>query len=102
MKTSRRQFLMTVAATGATLTATTHASAQAKLDEKDPAAVALAYTHDTKKVDGKKFPKHDKGQHCGNCALWQSKPTDAFGNCALFPGKQVDLNGWCSAYAKKG
>ena len=100
MKNSRRQFMMTLAATGAAISAA-RASAQAKLDEKDPTAVALGYVEDTAKVDAKKYPKHDNAQTCVSCALWQSKPTDALGNCPLFVGKQVAAKGWCSAWAKK-
>ena len=101
MMTSRRTFMMTVAATGAAL-AGAQASAQAVLDEKDPAAVGLGYVADTTKADAKKYPKHDNAQHCSACALWGSKPTDKLGNCALFAGKQVHAEGWCSAFAKKG
>ena len=100
MTTNRRTFMLTVATTGALLT-TTRARAQAKLDEKDPQAVALAYVADSSKADAKKYPKHAADQVCSGCALWQSKPTDAFGNCALFAGKQVNAKGWCSAWAKK-
>ena len=99
MTTTRRCFMMTVAA-GAALT-TQRALAQAKLDEKDPQAVALGYVADSSKADAKKYPKHAATQVCSNCALWQSKPTDALGNCPLFAGKQVDAKGWCSAWAKK-
>ena len=101
MTTSRRQFMMTIATTGAALTAATQAMAQAKLDEKDPQAVALGYVADTTKVDAKKYPKHDNTQECGNCVLFQGKVADAAGNCPLFAGKQVATKGWCSAWAKK-
>ncbi len=101
MTTSRRQFMMTIATTGAALAATGQAMAQAKLDEKDPQAVALGYAADTTKVDAKKYAKHDNAQQCGNCALFQGKPADAAGNCPLFAGKQVNTKGWCSAWAKK-
>ena len=100
MKKNRRTFLMTLAATGATLAAAP-ASAQTPVDEKDPTAVALGYVADTAKADAKKFPKHENAQQCNGCALWQSKPTDALGNCPLFAGKQVNAKGWCSAWAKK-
>mgnify|MGYP001809999463 CR=1 FL=1 len=100
--TDRRTFMMQVAACGSLLAAGSQAMAQARLDEKDPQAVALGYVHDTTKADKKKFPKHDNSQKCTNCALWQSKPTDAWGNCPLFAGKQVAGPGWCSAWAKKG
>ena len=101
MTTSRRQFMMTIATTGVALTAATQAAAQAKLDEKDPQAVALGYVADTTKVDAKKYTKHDSTQLCSNCALYQGKPADAAGNCPLFAGKQVAAKGWCSAWAKK-
>jgi len=98
--TNRRVFMMTLAAGTSVLTATA-ARAQAKLDEKDAQAVALGYVADTTKADTKKFPKHTKDQHCGNCQLFQGKPTDAAGGCPLFPGKQVAGTGWCSAWVKK-
>jgi High potential iron-sulfur protein len=98
---TRRVFMMGVVATGAALVSQ-RSHAQAKLDEKDPQAVALGYVADTTKVDAKKYPNHTNAQVCSNCALWQSKPTDAMGNCPLFAGKQVAAKGWCSAYAKKG
>ena len=99
MHTTRRVFMMTVAAGGATLA--TGAPAQAKLDEKDPQAVALGYFADATKVDTKKYPKYAAGQVCTNCALYQGKPTDPWGGCPLFAGKQVAGKGWCTAWAKK-
>ncbi|KQX35480.1 high-potential iron-sulfur protein [Variovorax sp. Root434] len=100
MKSNRRIFMLTIAATGAAASVT-GAFAQARLDEKDPQAAALGYVADSAKADAKKFPKHDNAQLCNGCALWQSKPADAQGNCALFAGKQVNAKGWCSAWAKK-
>ncbi|MFS2203190.1 high-potential iron-sulfur protein [Variovorax sp. Varisp36] len=97
---SRRTFMLTLAATGAAVSAT-GAFAEARLDEKDPQAAALGYVADSAKADAKRFPKHDNAQLCNGCALWQSKPTDTTGNCALFPGKPVSAKGWCSAWAKK-
>lgn len=98
--TTRRTFMMSVAATGAVLT-TTRVLATTTLSETDPQAIALGYVTDTTKADSKKYPKHAASQMCDGCALWQSKPTDALGNCALFPGKQVHAKGWCSAWNKK-
>ncbi len=95
----RRVFLITVAAATATLTS--HAQAQALVDEKDPQAAALGYVADTKRVDAKKYPKHAASQNCTNCALYQGKPADKAGACPLFAGKQVAGPGWCSAWAKK-
>ncbi|MES2888373.1 MAG: high-potential iron-sulfur protein [Pseudomonadota bacterium] len=102
--TSRRVFLMAVAATGATLTAGVQAQAPAAkplIDEKDPQAVGLGYVHDAARVDTKKFPKYAAGQVCANCALYQGKPTDPAAGCVLFAGKNVAGKGWCSAWAKK-
>ncbi|MBN8758727.1 MULTISPECIES: high-potential iron-sulfur protein [Variovorax] len=100
MKSSRRIFMLTLAATGASA-CVTRSFAQARLDEKDPQAAALGYVADSAKADAKKFPKHDNAQLCNGCALWQSKPMEVQGNCALFAGKQVNAKGWCSAWAKK-
>ena len=99
--TNRRIFLMQLAA-GSTALAAAQAQAQAaKVDEKDPQAVALGYVHDTTKADAKKFPKHANDQKCSNCALFQGKPADAAGGCPLFGVQQVAAAGWCSAWAKK-
>lgn len=99
--TNRRVFLMQVAAAGTAMVATGVQAQAAKLDEKDPQAVALGYVADTAKADAKKFPKHTKDQKCNNCALFQGKATDAAGGCPLFGTKQVTAGGWCSAWAKK-
>ena len=100
MNNTRRTFMMTIAAGSAALATAAHA--QAKLDEKDPQAVALGYVADATKTDVKKYPKYAAGQVCHNRALFQGKPADAAGGCPLFAGKQVAGKGWCSAYAKKG
>ena len=93
--------MMAIAAAGAGAGMVTAAHAQAKLDEKDPQAVALGYVADSSKADKKKYPKHTADQACHNCTLFQGKPTDAAGGCALFAGKQVAGKGWCSAWVKK-
>ena len=100
MNDTRRTFLMTLAASGAAFSSA--AQAQAKLDEKDPQALALGYVAEATKADTKKFPKYAAGQNCGSCALYQGKATDAAGLCPLFAGRQVAGKGWCSAWAKKG
>jgi hypothetical protein len=99
MHVPRRTFLITVAAGSAALASP--ALAQARLDEKDPQAVALGYVHDATRVDAKKWPKYAAGQLCSNCALYQAKATDPWGGCPLFAGRQVAGNGWCNAWAKK-
>ena len=99
--TNRRVFLMQAAACGSVLVAARAEAQAAKLDEKDPQAVALGYVADTTKADTKKFPKHTNDQKCNNCALFQGKAADAWGGCPLFGVKQVAGGGWCSAWAKK-
>jgi hypothetical protein len=97
----RRTFMLQVAASGSLLAAGAANAQAARLDEKDPQAVALGYAHDTTKVDRAKFPRHTADQKCTNCALFQGKATDAWGGCPLFGAKQVAGPGWCSAWAKK-
>ncbi|MEO8542980.1 MAG: high-potential iron-sulfur protein [Betaproteobacteria bacterium] len=101
MISNRRVFMMAVAAAGAGAGLMTSAHAQAKLDEKDPQAVALGFVADSTKADKKKYPKHAADQFCHNCALFQGKATDAAGACSLFGGKLVPGKGWCSAWVKK-
>jgi hypothetical protein len=99
---TRRVFMLQVAAGGATaLAGAAHAQAPAKVDEKDPQAVALGYIVDTTKADAKKYPKHSKDQKCVNCALYSGKAADATGPCSLFAGKHVAANGWCASWVKK-
>jgi hypothetical protein len=98
---NRRVFIMQVVAGTSALAAAGAATAQARLEENDPQAVALGYKHDTTKVDKAKFPKHTNDQKCNNCQLYQGKATDPWGGCPLFGAKQVNGNGWCSAWAKK-
>ena len=97
---TRRVFMLTLAA-GTSALAGKASMAQAKLDEKDPQAVALGYVADTTKADTKKFPKHSNDQKCSNCQLFQGKASDATGGCPLFAGKVVAAGGWCSAWVKK-
>jgi len=99
MKNTRRTFFMTLAAGGTLLSSAAHG--QAKVEEKDPQAVALGYLSDATKVDAKKYSKYAAGQVCNNCALYQAKAGEAWGGCPLFAGKQVAGKGWCSAWAKK-
>jgi hypothetical protein len=101
--TNRRQFVVQLSVVGGSAAVGHRAFAQAgpPLPETDPQAVALGYKTDTTKVDAKKYPKHENSQMCGNCSLFQGKPTDAMGGCTLFAGKQVAAKGWCSAWVKK-
>jgi hypothetical protein len=99
MNTTRRTFLITVAAGSTGFALLAHA--QPVLDEKDPQAKALGYVPNATKVDAKRFPKYAAGQNCANCSLYQGKAKDAAGGCPLFAGKQVAAKGWCSAWVKK-
>jgi High potential iron-sulfur protein len=102
MRPTRRTFLMvtSVAVGAAPLCSPAFAQAGSHVEETDDQAAALGYKHDTKKVDGKKFPKHDAQQHCANCSFWQGKPTDAWAGCAMFGRKHIASGGWCTAWAK--
>jgi len=100
MTTTRRLFILATAIGGTAVA--TAARAQARLDEKDPQAVALGYVADATRADAKKFPKYAAGQNCASCALYQGKAGDAAGACPLYAGKQVSAKGWCSAWVKKG
>jgi hypothetical protein len=93
-QTNRRVFMMTLAAGTSALA--TAAMAQAKLDEKDPTAMALGYVADTTKADKKKYAKHDAAQKCSNCQLFQGRPAPPKALPAV-PGKSVAANGWCAS-----
>ena len=71
------------------------------LDEKDPLAVAMAYTHDAKTVDATKIPQYKPGSHCANCIQLQGKEGDKWRPCNLFPGKLVAADGWCKVWVLK-
>lgn len=100
MNGSRRTFVITLAAGSSALALPAYG--QARLDEKDPQAVALGYVAEATKADAKKFPKYAAGQVCTNCTLFQGKAADAWGGCQIFAGKQVAGRGWCTAWIKKG
>lgn len=104
VKTARRTFLRHSFAVAAALplgaiplVARTDDS---RVNEDDPAAVALGYKHDAVTVDATAYPRYAAGQLCENCALYQPG-TEGWGACGVFPGKQVNAKGWCNAYAPK-
>jgi hypothetical protein len=87
-----------------------------RLDENDPDAQALAYTHDAAEVDPQQHPRFEQGQVCANCSLYQARlggevqtgtgqdPADevpGWGGCTLFPGRLVNAAGWCSAWVPR-
>ncbi|MBV8621466.1 MAG: high-potential iron-sulfur protein [Curvibacter sp.] len=99
---NRREFFVQLSVGTGVMFAAAAAMADAPMvAESDPQAAALGYKADSSKVDNGKFPKHAADQHCGNCALFQGKASDASGGCPLFAGKSVSAKGWCSAYNKK-
>jgi hypothetical protein len=101
-QTTRRVFLLSIAATGTAMAATTApAGSAAKVDEKDPQAAALGYVSDSGKADAKKFPQHAATQKCSGCMLFQGKAGDATGPCPIFAGRLVSSGGWCSSWVKK-
>ena len=77
------------------------AAALPLLSPTEPAAKALGYVEDTKKVDAKANPTWKPEQHCGNCLQWADKNRKApAAKCNLFPGKLVKLDGWCKVWVK--
>ena len=69
------------------------------LDVNDPAAVALGYVEDARKVDAKKYPDFVAGNDCDSCSQLLGNAGDTYRPCALLPGKLVDIHGWCKAWA---
>lgn len=96
--TTRRVFMMQSVLGASVLASGAVMAAAPMVAETDANAKALAYS-----ADGatSKNAKHQAGQNCSNCALFQGKAGDAAGGCPLFAGKQVSAKAWCSAYAKK-
>lgn len=72
--------------------------AAARLDPRDPAAVALAYVTDAARVDPKTEPSFVAGHSCANCMQLQGTAGDPYRPCGAFAGKLVDVKGWCRAW----
>lgn len=104
-KIPRRQFiqLTAVAAAGCFIRPGQEAAAQdmPKLDESDPMAQSLKYTHDASSVDAASRPNPAEEQNCANCALIQGEEGSEWRPCQIFPGKLVNVDGWCSVWAPK-
>ncbi len=101
MDTTRRMFVARSLAGGCALAIGARAQAATHVDEADETAAALGYRHDSKLVDGAKYPKHAAQQRCVDCAFWQGAAADDWAGCAMFGRKQVSNTGWCSAWTKK-
>jgi hypothetical protein len=98
---ARRDLVKTLVAASAAVALfdRTRAADPAKLDVKDPAAVALGYVEHASDVDTKKYPAYVKGQICENCLQLQGTAGNTYRPCSVFPGKVVAVSGWCSAWA---
>lgn len=73
--------------------------AAAKLDLKDPTAVALGYVENAAKVTAAKEPGFKPGSNCGNCKLYVPAQEKAgFAPCGAVGGKLVAKAGWCKAW----
>jgi len=70
----------------------------ARLDEKDPAALALGYAADAAQVDVKKYPQFVPGSNCENCLQLQGTAGNNYRPCSIFPGKLVSVSGWCTGW----
>lgn len=104
-KIARRQFmqLSAVAAAGLVIKPAREAEAQdmPKIEDSDPVAQSLKYTHDASSVDAGSRANPAPDQKCSNCALVQGEDGDAWRPCQIFPGKLVNAGGWCSVWAPK-
>jgi high potential iron-sulfur protein len=70
----------------------------ARLNVKDPAAIALGYVESAAQVDTKKYPNYVQGSNCENCLQLQGSAGNNYRPCSLFPGKLVSVSGWCKAW----
>ncbi len=103
-RVTRRDLLLSLAPAGAAFLAGRGAYAQAplpRLEESDPAAKALGYVPDAKRVDAKANPMFKPGSTCASCAQLQGKPADPWRPCTIFPGKLVNANGWCKVWVAR-
>ena len=102
---ARRKFIQLSAVAAAGCLAHTSRSARAdelpQLEEGDPMAGAMKYTHDAASVDPATRNNPAADQNCANCALVQGNDGDDWRPCQIFPGKSVAAAGWCSVWAPK-
>ena len=101
MQPSRRAFLglCGAAALAAIPVRLIAQAAPAKLDLKDPTAVALGYVENAAKVTVAKEPTFKAGSICGTCALYVKVQEKAgYAPCGAVGGKLVAKAGWCKAF----
>ena len=73
-------------------------AAAARLEVKDPAAVALGYVENVAQLDTKKYPDFVAGSSCENCLQLQGAAGNNYRPCGPFPGKLVSVSGWCKSW----
>jgi len=104
-KIARRQFMQLSAVAAAGLVAIPGRESKAqdmpKIEESDPVAQSLKYTHDASSVDAASRANPAADQTCANCALIQGADGEDWRPCQIFPGKLVANAGWCSVWAPK-
>jgi hypothetical protein len=100
---TRRELILAAVPACAVLLAAREATADAlpHLDEQDPLAKSLGYTHDVKTVDPKANPMFKSGSNCANCVQIKGNAGEPWRPCTLFPNKLVNANGWCRVWAPK-
>lgn len=102
-KIARRQFMQLSAVAAAGLVVSPGREAQAQdlpqIEESDPVAQSLKYTHDASSVDPATRANPAADQTCANCALIQGADGETWRPCQIFPGKSVNAAGWCSVWA---
>ncbi len=102
--TTRRNFVLATLPAAALALAARHASAQpaVRLQETDPAAVALGDRQDATQVDKAKWPTYAPGRVCANCNLFAAKGNEEWAPCVAVGNRLVNAKGWCAACVKKG
>jgi high potential iron-sulfur protein len=75
------------------------AAQPARLDVKDPAAIAQGYVLNASQTDTKKYPQYVPGSSCENCLLLQGTAGNTYRPCSLFSGKLVSVSGWCKGWS---
>ena len=102
---ARRKFMHLSAAAVAGLVVVPSREAKSQdmpmLEESDPVAQSLKYTHDANAVDPASRANPAAEQNCSNCALIQGDEGATWRPCQIFPGKLVNNNGWCAVWAPK-
>ncbi len=101
----RRDFLKCALASAVVIPALSRADARATsltpLDPTDATAQSLGFVPDASKIDASTHSAFKSGQHCGVCAQYQGKQSDARAGCTIFSGHSVPSGGWCGAFVQR-